>query len=247
MPKIKRVVMAATLLATALLGRPATVGAFNVLGPTEHWAPDILSVYVCWQQPPPQGASGSISGTYWQAIKNMDAQAYDLSFSTFGSLSTIDACQDYLIGRHRTYKLFWATHILNSGAIATTIVDSRDSGGYIQQASTFINPSINWWYLTGKQNCVVWNCRPDLFTMAQHETGHTMGLAHRGYSGDPPPEHPWTWCHGGYDNEQVVAGCPHTDSRGRLQGRDVMYPAAADGYRRWLTADDIAGINYWYQ
>lgn len=90
-----------------------------------------------------------------------------------------------------------------------------------------------WWY-GADQNCYPPNCLSDAWTMAAHELGHSLMLAHRPQDGDR------AHCVGGYYSTNTASACSGP------YGKDVMYANAGDGYRRWLSSDDIGGVRYWY-
>lgn len=105
----------------------------------------------------------------------------------------------------------------------------------------YVNFHYNFWIYGSNNQCIQWYagfCGPDLFSVISHEFMHVMGLEHPGYPGANIGScsygYYWTW------QAQEVSGlCDQYGDR-------VMWAAAADGYRRWLSSDDRGGISALY-
>jgi hypothetical protein len=112
----------------------------------------------------------------------------------------------------------------NAPARATMVPTAE---GYIYDGDLYFNAdrTSEFWFSTAHHYCTVpCSDRPlDLFTIALHEFGHTIGIGHNQST---------LICQDGGDTEQGWLFCPD-----QYYTLDPMYFAAADGYRRWITED----------
>jgi hypothetical protein len=127
------------------------------------------------------------------------------------------------------------------GALANTV--KSFSGAYIHHSTVTVNASRynDVWWSTSVQSCTVlstssqWqggiDCKADGVALALHELAHAIGMRHSTESGN---------CATGYTYTFTSTACV------TVAKFAVMFWNGGDGYRRTLTTDDKAGINWLY-
>lgn len=153
-----------------------------------------------------------------QAIERIDAEAYNLELT----------------------KVAWT---LSTSCYMKIDIFPGACNGAQACFNTFTRKNINfnssrtlWWY-GANNNCFNTNqnqCAGDAYTIITHEFMHALGFEHTGYPGPNLGT-----CSGGYWTWEVASACD-------AYGERVMFANAGDGYRRFLSPDDKAGLNNLY-
>lgn len=111
----------------------------------------------------------------------------------------------------------------------------------VRHANIFVNPAYaeTFWFYTANQNCYPPNCAKhvDYYSAILHEIGHALGLGHNAaglplVNGQRQGE-----CIGGAYFANPAPKCDND-----FYSVDIMYWAAADGYRRFIQQDSINGL-----
>lgn len=101
--------------------------------------------------------------------------------------------------------------------------------GFTARADIFVNSDRtgSFWFYGADQDCNVGSCAKsiDYWTAIQHEVGHALGLGHSTTSQS-------ALCSSGFATWDATGACWND-----FYSLDVMYPFAADGYRRATQID----------
>lgn len=219
--------MAATLLVGVMAVTPNRADGFSYF----NYGPDPIPltaypIKVCLEG---GGFTTTLDDTAVQsAVNAWNAQIFDRDF--------IVSCVGATV--HIKPPSQWNSSIFGGDPMVTERLWSQGT----LHANIWVNPgwANEFWFYTSNQNCYVPWCDKsvDYYSSILHELGHALGLGHNS-AGLPVDSNGnrVAQCAGGYYFGDPASACWND-----FYSVDIMYFAAADGYRRQIQQDSINGL-----
>lgn len=172
-------------------------------------------------------STSTAKNTMIAAIENWDTYANNRTFTQVtGSWCTIEI----------RWTSFAAKGWPDTTDARTTVNEAWNGAKYVlADADMWLNSDHigDIWSYGASQNCyVVCNYASDLWTITQHEFGHTIGIGHNTTTNT-------SYCGHGQLVDRPDLACSGISDWYTV---DIMYVHAGDGYRRYIEADSLGAL-----